>query len=473
MKNHLSPTRDGGSFRDPSGYVFLQGSNVFRTVNENGLADIEKVRESGAVQEMVNHGLLIPAEFIGADALDYKMFVGARGENPSLIIQHPKVPFISYPYEWTFQQLKDSALAHLDLQILCLEHGVTLSDASPFNMQFFEGRFRHIDLLSLVPYVEGEPWSGYNQFCRMFLAPLLVEAWAGISFQAMTRGQIDGLDLHEVSRMLPKSKLWTSINALLHISLQSNAIARANSTKSLGVNTAKIELPKSRFRTLLIELKSWISSLSSGKARKSYWSGYASNNTYSDETRKAKLDFTRQWAQKVSCGMIWDIGGNTGDFSKVALEGGAKFSVIFDSDIDSLEKAYVEAKKGLAILPLFIDIANPSPQQGWNQQERAGINERTRPDGLLALAVIHHLVIGRNIPLKEVIHWFVDAAPEGIIEFVPKSDPMIIEMLFHRKDVFHDYDEDHFLAFLGEKANVTGSLRITESGRCLVSYSRK
>ena len=171
--------------------------------------------------------------------------------------------------------------------------------------------------------------------------------------------------------------------------------------------------------------------------------------------------------------MIWDIGGNSGDFSKAALEGGASLSVIFDSDIDSLEKAYEDAKRGVPILPLLVDIANPSPQQGWKQRERAGLNERSRPDGLIALAVIHHLAIGRNLPLQEVVHWLVDAAPEGIIEFVPKSDPMIVEMLFEREDVFVDYDEEHFLAYLGEKAEITGSARLPDNGRFIVSYSRR
>ncbi len=473
LKNDTAPARDAGSFRDPAGYVFSNGRDIFRTVNAIALDDFKKVRASGVIEAMVEHGLLIPSEFVEPDALDRGLFVGARGELPELVIRHPKVPFISYPYEWTFGQLKDAALAHLDLQIRCLEYGVALSDASPFNMQLFEGRFRHIDLLSLTPYVEGEPWRGYNQFCRMFLAPLLGEAWTGIAFQPMLRGQIDGLDLHDVSRMLPKTKLWRSVNALLHISFQAKVIARASSTKSISAKPAKVSLPKSRFRALLLELHSWISGLNSGRNRRSYWSDYASDNTYTSDTRRTKLDFIRAWASKVRGGMIWDIGGNSGDFSKAALEGGASLSVIFDSDIDSLEKAYEDAKRGVPILPLLVDIANPSPQQGWKQRERAGLNERSRPDGLIALAVIHHLAIGRNLPLQEVVHWLVDAAPEGIIEFVPKSDPMIVEMLFEREDVFVDYDEEHFLAYLGEKAEITGSARLPDNGRFIVSYSRR
>jgi ribosomal protein L11 methylase PrmA len=472
-KDITTPTRDTGSFRDPAGYVFSNDREIFRTINSIALDDFTKVRASGVIEELVSRGLLIRSDFIDNDAIDQNTFIGARGEIPEFVIRHPKVPFISYPYEWTFEQLKDAALAHLDLQIRCLEYDIALSDATPYNMQFFEGSFRHIDLLSLKPYVEGEPWRGYNQFCRLFLAPLLVEAWVGIPFQPMLRGQIDGLDLHEVSRILPKLKVWSSINALLHISFQSKVIARASSTKSISANSTRAFLPKSRFKALLLELQRWISSLSSGRNRRSYWSDYASDNTYNSETRRMKLDFIREWALKVKGGLIWDIGGNTGDFSKAALEGGASLALIFDSDIDSLEKAYEDTKRGVSILPLLVDIANPSPQQGWNQRERAGLNERSRPAGLIALAVIHHLAIGRNLPLREVIRWLVDAAPEGIIEFVPKSDPMIVEMLFERDDVFIDYSEEHFLSYLSEMAVISDSIRLPDNGRFIVSFSRK
>jgi hypothetical protein len=164
-----------------------------------------------------------------------------------------------------------------------------------------------------------------------------------------------------------------------------------------------------------------------------------------------------------------EVSGNIRIYCSVSIV----LSIIFDSDIDSLEKTFAGAKSGAPILPLLLGIANPSLQQGWKQRERAGLNERSRPDGLIALAVIHHLVIGRNLPLQEVVRWLVDAAPEGIIEFVPKSAPMIVEMLFEREDVFVDYDEQHFLRYLGENAKVTGSARLPDNGRFIVSYTRK
>jgi ribosomal protein L11 methylase PrmA len=473
MINKIKAVRDGGSFRDPAGYIFSSENDIYRTVNATALTNFKIVLESGVIQEMVNRGLLISTAIVDSNEFDPSMFVGARGEMPELLLKHPRVPFISYSYEWTFEQLKTAALAHLELQIQCLEFDITLSDASSFNMQFVEGKFKHIDILSLKPYVEGEPWAGYNQFCKMFVAPLLIEAWVGIPFQSLLRGRIDGLNLNEVNRILPKFRRYTSLNALLHISLQAYMISKADSSKKLVTASNKIKLPRNRYKALLVELKSWISELKSGRQTRTYWNTYASENTYSEEMRRVKHVFIKDWAQNIPNGVVWDIGGNTGDYSRAAVEAGVSLAVIFDSDIDSLEKAYSASKKGEPFLPLLMDIADPSPQQGWNQRERAGLNERSRPDGLIALAVIHHLAIGRNLPLVEIVDWMVTTAQHGIIEFVPKTDPMIVEMLSGREDIFDNYDEQHFLEYLSERAEITRQHRFSANNRLIVSYVRK
>lgn len=473
MKNQLKPVRDRGSFRDSSGYVFFRGNEVLRTVNPIALNNFKFVLESGLINDLVKKDLIISSEIIEFPESEREFFLGARGEVPTFLLKHQKIPFISYPYEWTFNQLKDAAIAHLDLQLQCLKYGITLSDASSFNMQFIDGKFKHIDLLSLRPYLEGEPWSGYNQFCRMFLAPLLIEAWVGIPFQPLLRGCIDGLDLCDVDRIIPKLKAFTSLNALLHIKLQSHFISKANSSKKVSGSKSKITLPKHRYEALLIELRRWISGLKSGRRVPTYWDTYATLNTYSAEMRSIKKEFIAEWAKKIPGGVIWDIGGNTGDYSKSAVDSGISLAIIFDSDIDSLEKAYSQTRDGVRVFPLLMDIANPSPRQGWNQCERSGLNERSRPDGIIALAVIHHLAIGKNIPLEEIVNWFVDSAPYGIIEFVPKTDPMVVEMLHDREDIFVNYDEDHFLSYLLAKADVIKEHRFSSNNRLLVSYSRK
>jgi ribosomal protein L11 methylase PrmA len=473
MKDNSQAMRDLGSFRDPSGYVFAKGDEIYRTVNAIAAKDFHAVLRSNVLPAMVERGLMIKTEILDVSGDVRSQYIGARGEVPDFLLRHPKVPFISYAYEWTFGQLKDAALTHLQLQIEAFACDLVLSDASTFNMQFIDGKFRHIDLLSLRPYKEGEPWVGYNQFCRMFLAPLLIEAWAGIPFQNLLRGRIEGIQLNELRAILPKSKLWTSLNALLHVNLQALLISKADSSRRAHSKSGSITLPRNRYLALLKEMYRWIDTLKSGRRTKTYWDSYASENSYSTEMRRIKHEFVEKWANSVRGGVIWDLGGNTGEYTGSALKGGASFAVILDSDIDSLEKAYTLTKSNGSVLPLVMDIADPSPRLGWNQSERSGLNERTRPDGLIALAVIHHMVIGRNIPLSEAICWMVSTSPSGVIEFVPKSDPMIAEMLLDREDVFIDYDEKRFVEILETVATITRQHRFEKNGRLLISYVRK
>lgn len=464
------PARDQGSFRDPSGYVFFQGNDVFRSVNRSADAYFKVVLESRVINDLVETGLLLPTEVDPVDAGDLHDFVGARGEIPVRILKHPRIPFISYPYEWTFGQLKDAALAHLDLQIKAFDKGIVLIDATPYNMQFYQGRVVHFDVLSLRPYREDDPWVGYNQFCRTFLLPLLIEAWCGIPFQPMLRGSLDGISFADAVHILPKFKLWTSLNGLMHIAVQAKVIA-STSSSSTGREKKSTKLPKNRYKYLLLEMRNWISSLKSGRRISSYWNTYAQINSYSNEMRRVKEQFVSAWAPIIKGGTLWDIGGNTGDYSKCALDAGVASAMVFDSDLDSLEQGYQRSKQGLPILPLLVDIADPSPSLGWRQAERGGLNQRIKPDGIMALAVVHHLVIGRNLPFEDVIRWFVETAPHGIIEFVPKSDPMVMQMLNNREDVFHDYDEAHFYQYLRTYAEVTAEHRFGENGRILISYA--
>lgn len=467
------PARDEGSFRDPSGYLFFQGNEVIRSINPSGAAQFDAVSASGLLEDLAKQGLLIPTALENASPERLAQFAGPRGELPVRLMRHPRVPFISYPYEWTFAQLRDAALAHLDLQVAALDKGFVLSDATPYNMQFHDGRLIHIDVLSLRPYRENEPWTAYNQFCRQFLLPILVEAWRGLPFQQFLRGRVEGISFPDALTILPKGKLYTSLNGFMHVGLQARMIARASSSdQAKAMKTPS--LPKSRYRAVLTELRAWISGLKSGRPHATFWNEYATENSYSAHMKRVKEAFIADWASaSVKGGTVWDIGGNTGDYSAAAIKAGASAAIVFDADLDSLEKAYERRKAGLpGLLPLLIDIADPSPGMGWRQKERKGLDQRTKPEGVMALAVIHHLAIGRNLPLEEIIDWFVTTAPRGIIEFVPKTDPMVAEMLLLREDVFSDYDEAHFRSYLGSRAKITREHTFAENGRLIVSYER-
>jgi ribosomal protein L11 methylase PrmA len=442
-------------------------------VNASAAGRFQQVYSSGVLDELSALGLILEARLEPLDTLGIDAFRGARGEVPALVLTQACVPFISYPYEWTFSQLKAAALAHLELQIVAIDHNVALSDSTPFNMQFHEGKAKHIDTLSLRPYVDGEVWAGYNQFCRQFLLPLLLEAWSGVPFQHMLRGQIDGISLADAERLLPAWRRWCSLQGILHVGLHARVERSQTAVRQDVIRTAP-RLPKARYRALLTEMREWVASLRSRRAVRTYWDCYATHNTYSEAMRVEKRAFVTRAIKSKNAKMVWDLGGNTGEYSITALDSGADHAVVFDTDLDSLEKAFASTTSGHpSLLPLVIDCADPSPGLGWRQKERKGFGERANADAVLALALTHHLAIGRNIPLRDVIDWIVGLAPSGVIEFVPKSDLMVRQMLSLREDVFHDYDETSFRAYLSSVADTVDEHRFAENDRLLVSFVRK
>lgn len=467
------PTRDAGSFRDPSGYVFADGDRILRAVMAPAQTSFGEIYESGLLKQLADKGLMIGCNRIDADAETLASYQGARGEPAVALYEHPRVPMLSYPYEWSFSQLKDAALAHLDLQLVALEKGYELSDATAYNMQFIDGRPVHIDAMSLRQYVDGVHWAGYNQFCRQFLLPLLLEAWAGVAFQNTYRGSIDGISFEDALSILPRRKLFTSASGILHVYLHGRAVMSQSSKAEKQVDLDR-KLPKSRYVAMLDQLRGFIDGLDSAKRPASYWKTYAAINSYSEPMRDRKLQFVRDWAADTKPGLIWDIGGNTGDFSMAAIEGGAGSAVILDGDLDSLESAYrLRVRKGEKLLPLLMNLVDPTPNMGWRQSERKGLIERASADGIIALAVIHHMCIAGNLPLAEAIRWLVSLAPTGIIEFVPKGDPMVDQLLQVRDDIFDDYTEQVFLSAISDGHEITALHKFEENGRLLVAYKAK
>lgn len=465
------PQRDSGSFRDPGGYVFHVGNGVVRTVNPSGLAQFTALQSSGLLASLAAKGLLIETEILGASETDRARYAGARGEVPAALLDHPRVPFITYPYEWVFSQLKDAALAHLDLQLAALDGNFELSDATAYNMQFLAGKPRHIDVLSLRPYAEGKPWAGYNQFCRQFLLPLLVEAWAGVNFQKMYRGGIEGIAFEDALAILPKRRLMTSLSGFLHVYLHGKAVSRPSSSSAAKATSRPVS--RQAYRGIISQLRGFIAGLESRRRPASYWQNYAAINSYSNAMRETKLAFVRDWASAKRPGLMIDVGGNTGDYSQAAIEGGAGQAVVLDNDIDSLEHCYrARTRAGANILPVFMNLADPSPGMGWRQAERKGLAARLPTDGMIALAVIHHMAIRGNLPLADAVAWLMESAPTGVIEFVPKADPMVAQLLQAREDIFPDYSEEAFRAAVESRARITSQHKFPENGRLIVSYER-
>lgn len=470
----MNVRRDPGSFRDPGAYVFIDGPRIIRAVMPAANEMFASVYDSGIIDRLSQKGLMIACKRLTPDPAQLDQYKGPRGERAAAIYEHPRIDFISYPYEWCFSQLKDAALAHLDLQLAAFDEGFVLSDASAYNMQFIHSKPVHIDASSLRPYVEGQAWDGYNQFCRQFLLPLAIEAWTGLAYQPMYRGAINGISFEDALKVLPAHKKFTSIGGLMHIYLHGRAVTSGSATTKAS-QAATRGLPKKSYRALISDVRSFVAGLLSSKRPASFWKDYARRNSYSDDMREKKLSFVKEWAAAARPANLLDVGGNTGDFSAAAVSsGGVRASVVIDGDLDAVEAGYRENRdRGRPILPLLMNLADPTPDMGWRQSERKGLNARAHFDGMVALAVIHHMVITSNLPLAEVVSWFLDLAPRGIIEFVPKRDPMVVEMLMNREDVFSDYDEANFRRLVLERATIVMEHKFESNGRLLIAYERK
>lgn len=460
--------RDRGSFRDPSGYVFQWHKRIFRVVEACARESYEWVRDSGALCRLQNEGDLVATREVPPES-----WPGNFGR-AAYVLEHPRIPFVSYPYEWSFSGLKAAALHHLDLQLKLLQSGITLSDASAFNVQFMGARPIFIDVLSLRPYHEGEFWQGHRQFCEQFLNPLLLTAFLGIAHNAWFRGALEGIPTSDLARLIPLRRRF-SWNVVSHILLQAKLDAKAKSAPDSAIRQVKAQrqLSRAAYQGLLFQLRRWISKLHPADVGTTVWATYAQTNTYSEGGFADKQRFVREFAAKTAPEMLIDIGCNTGDYSVAALEGGARYVVGFDFDQQALEVAYRRAAdKNLPFLPLWLDAANPSPDQGWRQAERIGFDARARADAVIALAFEHHLAIGRNVPLPQVLDWLIAIAPTGIIEFVPKSDPTIQRMLALRSDIFDDYNQEAFSSLLEQRARIVHRELISGSGRMLYWYDR-
>lgn len=460
----MTPSRSGGSYRDPSGHVFVADDHVLRSIRAPAAGPFDEVHRTGFLGRLVAEDFLVPYEFVDRGLL-------AEQEPDAVhVLRHPRLEFVSHPYEWSFPALQAAALLHLDIHLRALDAGVSLSDGSAYNIQFIGSRPVFIDHLSFRPYKDGEFWAGHRQFCEQFLNPLLLTALTGVPYQGWYRGSMEGIPSRELAALLPKTSML-SRRLLLHVHLMGRL--RGERSNKTAVQLASAGFPLATFRKTLEDLRTWIARLQPKGSRFTEWSDYAGNTSYSEAEGQGKRAFIRDFVGAVKPGMLWDFGCNTGDYSVAALEAGARLVIGFEFDHGALDAAYRRASEGrLAFLPLHQDAANPSVSQGWDQAERAGLAERRSADAVMALALVHHLAISRNVPLVAVVDWLTVQAPRGVIEFVPKADPMVQRLLALREDVFEDYDEATFLAALGRRGRITRTVRITETGRLLAWFDR-
>jgi len=449
------------SFRDPSGFLFSRGGVLYRQINRAYEKEYARLIESDLYERLVKAGLLIP--HVEVDQAP------AESEPAFKVVQPERVPFISYPYEWSFGQLKDAALATLSIQKRALKVDMSLKDASAYNIQFVRGKATLIDTLSFEIYKEGQPWVAYRQFCQHFLAPLALMALTDVRLNQLLRVYIDGVPLDLASELLP-SKTRFNFGLLTHIHLHAGAQKRysGEEVKSRGGS-----MSKQAMIGLIDNLISTIQKLD-WTPRGTEWGNYYDITNYSDAAFEHKKQLIREWTEKVKPALTWDLGANNGVFSRVAGEGGA-FVASFDIDPAAVEQNYrqVKSEKAENILPLLLDLTNPSPSIGWANRERDSFGRRGPADMALALAVIHHLAISNNVPLPQLADFFAETGKWLVIEFVPKSDSQVQKLLASREDIFPHYTREEFEAAFRDVFNIRAAVDVRESERVLYLMEKK
>lgn len=454
---------DPGSFRDPHSAVVVEGPFVYRFFRGPAAADIAAARSNGLLDRLVADRAVLQYEPVPDDEWPARWL--DLGPD-TVVLRQPKLAFISYPYEWPFSVLKRAAMFHLDLLRTTLDAGLILKDASAYNVQFDGARPVFIDLGSFTRYEPGTPWRGYAQFCAMFLNPLLMHASVGVPFQPWLRSSLEGIAPAELERLLPFTrKLRPAVftNVVLQSQLQRRfgGLAPDDLPIRPRVELSTILRQIERLRRLVDGLRPPTSA--------STWSGYEDNTSYTTAARAAKTAFVERVVAELEPEVLWDLGCNRGEYSLIAAKH-ARTVVAIDGDPNVVDLLVSRLPEDARVLPLVMDLRNPSPEQGWDQRERHGLKERGKADMVLALALVHHLRFGANIPLRAIAAWLAGIARSGVVEFVPRSDPMVRRLLAWREDVFDDYDEVTFEAELRRHFVITAMEGLPESTRMLYAF---
>lgn len=444
------------SYRDPSGFLFYQNEILYRQVNQFFKNDFDCFINSGLYQHLIEKKILIPHQPV------FENLTGC--ENWYQTLQPEVVAFISYPYEWCFDMLKDAALLTLEAANEAMNFGMMLKDASAYNVQWHKGKMMFIDTLSFEKYNEQKPWIAYRQFCEQFFAPLALMHYLKEPLQNLFIAYPDGIPVTLTKKLLPlKSKF--NLHNYLHIHLHSFAAKHSNQKPK------EKTFSKQKMKNLLRSLEEGIRSFSF--SQQGVWSNYYEEANQREDYVAAKKQIVDDWLTQLKPKTVFDAGANNGEFSELAATQ-SDYVVSADFDHNSINHLYKKIKeKNISnIHPLMIDFANPSPAIGVNNEERPSFLQRTKVDVTLALALIHHLCIGKNVPFESLAKLFSSLGAYLIIEFVPKEDEKIQLMLQQKKDVYHWYSQDNFAKDFSVYFKITKAIEIGSSKRILFLMER-
>jgi ribosomal protein L11 methylase PrmA len=461
----MSTARDAGSFRDPSGFIFFHEGAAYRQVNAPFADRFQSFLRSGLYTELVEQRLLVAHEEV-----DLRL---PEAPPAHTVLLPEQIPFISYPYEWSFSQLKAAALLTLDVQRRAITRNQVLRDASAYNVQFIGTRPVFIDTLSFGPLVEGQPWIAYRQFCQHFLAPLALMALVDPRLGELSRTHIDGVPLPLAAALLPMSSRLKP-GLLMHLHLHARSEAKSKTERA----PSSADAPRrsgAMGRTALIglvdSLQRTVSALDV-RSTDTLWSTYGSHLNYTPAAQEAKRAAVARMLAEIKStdrlDMVWDLGANTGEYSRIAADAGARV-ISFDGDHTVIDTHFRTARERQdeRVLPLVQDLANPSPAMGWDHRERKSFAERGPADAVIALALVHHLAIGGNVPLPSIAAFFRRICRHLVVEFVPKEDSQVQRMLATREDIFDEYSSEGFERAFSEHFFITRAEGIPGTVRTL------
>lgn len=460
--------QDPGSFRDPLSRVFIDGDRVVRAFSQRGLTDIEAVWKKPFIAKYLQSGELIDSQFVDAQGLGLaEPWVGA--------MTHPKLPFISYPYEWTFSMLRDAALLQLKLTREALAAGISVKDATPYNIQFVGSRPQFIDVGSFEVREKSDPWYGYRQFCELFLYPLMLQSYLGVGYQPFLRGSVNGIDPVTMRKLLPRKLGQRRKGRLVHVALHAAAQNRfADTEVQVKKEASKAGMNEAVLDATLKKLIALIEGMSLGD-KKSTWSGYSERDHYIESSLDEKEKFVRDAVAREHRSQVWDIGCNDGLFSRIAATH-ADHVVAMDADplvIDRLYKT-LQKENNDKILPLYVDLSDAGGGIGWRGQERKGIFQRGNPSIVLYLAVIHHLAITFNVPIDAQINLLADIAPELVIEMPHADDPKVRKLVINKRAGIHDdFTLENFERLLSQRFEIRQKLLLASGTRTIFHAVRK
>ena len=458
--------REDSSYRDHQSTVYISENRVFRKIKKNKKNDITTLLNSDFYKKNINK--IIETNFLQNSEVEKLDFEDSKDLDSCFWLEHKKLETIIYPYEMSFSQLKDSAIFFLDLYLEALENNFDLVDATPYNVQFVKNKPIFIDITSFEIFKKDSYFFGYKQFCEQYLSPLLLQSYSNIDFNNLYMGNLNGIDLSIVSKILPL-RSWLSYNCLINVHLHSYLNSKISSSSHKTKNlTKKKQISIHQKKLLLKNLKNFITKLKNNK--KTYWSNYSKENSYNDDEIIFKKDLVKKFIKDLEIKNVIDIGCNNGVFSDAAISSGAEFSLGVDNDTGALDDAYEMAKKkSINFLPLYLNLLNPSPSIGWLNKERKKFLDRfsKKFDGVICLACIHHICVGNNVPVNQFIEYLSNFSKKILLEFVPKEDPMVSNMLSNKKDIYENYNLNFFTNEIKKTHKILWQKKILNTERVL------